>query len=104
MRLEVQPDLSLKLSTLVVLGSRRGARANDKTKILVVDVQVGRGRLRMVEDVGSIHSDFHVPGFADSDRLGHTGIKAPDARTLDDALTERSVSTRQGILQQNLIR
>ena len=97
-RLEAQPDLSLEFP--VRIGFCRSA--GNQPEIRIVDIQVGIGRIRMVQNVGGIHTDLQVLRFGQLDALRHACIKTPPARAFHGALAEDAACTGQWILKKDL--
>ena len=58
----------------------------------------------MVENVRCIHPDLKCLRFRQLESLSETAVECPCTRHLDDVLTERSASARQGILQNDVTR
>src|SRR5215467_6393294 len=77
-------------------------RLNASEGIRVVDIDRWPAHIRVVENVGRIHTDLEAFRFGDPDLLGQGCVESVSSGQLHRCQTERAACSGTGILQQDL--
>src|SRR5688572_14520331 len=94
--LETQAQLCLE-------GPGAGLRGDvAKGRAVAAQDQAGSRRLRMVEDVESIHAQLEALRLSNLEPLAHGAVKTPGSRQFHHILAESSPGARLRVLQHDL--